>query len=77
MNELLDLYLVQCTPPKVEWVDGFEGMDAITRYLTANPDPDHHYCVCDIANNIRAVAFFTGDNLLLLTSGGEVVRESR
>ena len=75
MIELLDLHRVQLRPPRVEWVDGFEGMDAVTRYLIEHPDFDNHYFVTDIGHNIRAVAFFNSDSLLLLTSGGEVVRE--
>ena len=73
-TELLDLHVVSLHPPGVEWVDGFRGMEAVVLYLMEHPDPDRSYCITDVASNIRAVALFNGDSLLLLTSGGEVVR---
>ena len=75
MNEFLDLHRVQLRPPRIDWVDGFDDLAAITRYLIEHPDFDNHYFVTDIGQNIRAVAFFNSDSLLLLTSGGEVMRE--
>ena len=75
MNEFLDLHRVQLRPPRIDWVDGFDDLAAIARYLIEHPDFDNHYFVTDIGRNIRAVAFFNSDSLLLLTSGGEVARE--
>lgn len=69
MKELLDLYAIDPALLRVVWVDGFLGMEAAVDYLKANPD-ERCYCFTDIAHNIRAVAFFSGDKLLILTGGG-------
>ena len=76
-TELLDLHVVSLHPPGVGWVGGFQGMEALVRFLMEHADPERSYCVSDVANNIRAVALFNGDSLLLLTSGGEVVRDGQ
>ena len=74
-TELLDLHAITPHPPGVDHIDGFESMGAVVLYLTQHPDQERSYAVTDVAGNIRAVALFNGDSLLLLSSGGEVVRE--
>lgn len=75
MNEFLDLYEIDLRYKRVRWVDGFEGLDAVIRYLREQGDREHSYSVGDFGGGIRAVAFFSGNDLLLLTSGGEVMRD--
>lgn len=72
-TELLDLHAVTVHPPGVQYIDGFDGMEAVVRHLRQHPDDERSYVVTDVAGNIRAVALFNGDSLLLLTSGGEVL----
>lgn len=69
-TERLDLYAVSLHPARVEWVDGFGGLDAALEHLRSHPD-ERCYCLTNVASAIRAVAFFSNGNLLLLTSGGE------
>lgn len=70
-TELLDLYEIDLRYKRVSWVDGYDGMEAVVRHPKDSPD-DRCYCVTDVANTIRAVAFFSAGNLLLLTSGGAI-----
>ena len=67
-REFFDVYGVSPHPPRVDHIDGFLGMEAALDYLRANPD-ERAYVVTDVANAIRAVAFFSHGNLLLLTGG--------
>ena len=74
MMELLDLYVVDLRYKRVEWVDGFEGMEAVVRYLKESADRERSFTVIDFGGTIRAVAFFRGDELVM-TGGSEVIEQ--
>ena len=65
MVELLDLYSVDLHYKRVDWVDGFEGMEAVVRYLKESADRERSYTVADFGGTIRAAAFFRGDELVV------------
>lgn len=70
--EHLDLYEIDLCYKRVRWVDGFDGLQTLIRHLREQADREHCYTVGGFGGDIRAVAFFRGSDLLVLTSDREV-----
>ena len=68
---MMDLYEIDLRYKRVRWVDGFDSMAEIVAYLKDEADRDQSYTV-GLLGSIHAVAFFACNELMLLTSGGEV-----
>lgn len=73
---ILDLYEIDLRYRRVRWIDGFDDLASVIRFLKDQADREHSYTV-GLLGTIHAVAFFSCNNLLLLTGEGEVVLDGQ
>ena len=73
---MIHWYAVRCEPPCIEPVTSCNNLEEAVREMLADycDQPEFGNVLTDEAGNIVALALYAGTKLIVVTSGGEVIR---